>query len=243
MKIDSANLRDDDEAYARKLAAYWGALGLVQDRLGKLDEAEKNLNAAWRMTQDGVAAAHLCDLYDRQHKTQAAIQMCRFARNRLQMMEDPSISVVVALIAQNDAHLKRLSLYPSKSPSTDTIDEVIRMRDFKLPRVIPGTATAEFYVLLESDAVSGRFKVTGVKYLSGSEKLKSSGNMLNRLNLISPLPTATLPAWSDAGLFFAANTVDVSFFSSMQMLDGPCRSGRTKSKHGESHRFLRVLQF
>jgi predicted negative regulator of RcsB-dependent stress response len=80
--IDLQSPNTVDERIALKLAAYWVTLGRVQQRLGKSDDAEKTLTAAWKLTQDGMAAAYLCELYLAQNKTQPALQMCRLARNR-----------------------------------------------------------------------------------------------------------------------------------------------------------------
>src|SRR5260370_38837653 len=41
--------------------------------------------------------------------------------------------------------------------SVDASDEVIREREFKLPRFLPGTESAEFFVLLASDGKSKAF--------------------------------------------------------------------------------------
>ena len=63
-----------------------------------------------------------------------------------------------------------------------TSDAINRMNVFKLPRVVPGTASAEFFVLLAADMASGTFKIQDVKFISGSEKIKSSGKLLASLN-------------------------------------------------------------
>ncbi|HXX17648.1 MAG TPA: tetratricopeptide repeat protein [Candidatus Eremiobacteraceae bacterium] len=165
-----------------KLAAYWATLGRVQQRLGKLDDAEKNLLAAWELTQNGVAAAHLCELYLDQHKNQSALQMCRFARSRLPMEQDMSTYHTAELIQANKVRLEKLSPGSSKTYHMQTIDQLAAMRDFKLPRVLVATATAEFLVLFEYDPQTGCFKVVDSKYVSGSEKLKSAGKALAKLN-------------------------------------------------------------
>lgn len=189
-QIDLNNLSFDDEEHTRKLASYWGTLGVVQQRLGKLDAAEKTLNASWNLTQNGVAAAHLCELYLDQHKSAAALRMCRFARNRLPLEKDPTLYHVPDLISQNDARLEKLSPGSSKTYNIKTIDQVVAMRDFKLPRVFRGTTSAEFFVLLQFDSLTGKFKVQGVKYISGSEKLKSVSSSLTKLNFNFTSPDA-----------------------------------------------------
>lgn len=182
-EFDIDEVGPNDEDYVRKLASYWGTLGYVQQRLGKSADAEKYLLASWKLTQNGVAAAHLCELYLDQHKTQSALQMGRFAHNRLAMEKDPDLYHTAELIEQNNARLEKLSPGSSKTWNSQTIDQIADMRDFKLPRVFTGTATAEFLLLLDSDPESGAFKVKDVKYLSGSDKLKTVSSTLTKLNL------------------------------------------------------------
>lgn len=188
-RIDLGNLFPTDEELAVKLASYWATLGTVQLRLGMLDDAEKTLTASLKLTQNGVAAAHLCELYLNQHKTQAALQMCRFARSRLTFEKEPFLYHVPELIERNNARLEKLSPGSSEvSNEGNTIDQIIAMRDFKLPPVFSGTATAEFFVLLEYDPESAQFKVQDVKFISGSENLKPFSKVLTKLNfnLTSP---------------------------------------------------------
>jgi cytochrome c-type biogenesis protein CcmH/NrfG len=203
-KIDLAQLRPEDEALTAKLALFWTTLGWIQDRQGKSADAEKTLVAAWRLTQDALAAARLCELYDRQHRTQAAIQMCHLAHNRLQTAGAPNLTVVTSMLEQTNARLEHLSPGSSKSPNMAAIDEVIRMRSFKLAQVIPSTATAYFYVVLEFDPASGRFKAQNAKFASGSEKLKPFTKPLTHLNFNFTSPDANHARVVRHGIFLCS---------------------------------------
>jgi tetratricopeptide (TPR) repeat protein len=187
-KIDLAHPRPVDEWQTVTLASYWGTLGWVQLRLGKLDDAEKFLTASWKLTQNGIAAAHLCQLYLDQHKPQAALHMCQMARSRLPMERDPALYRLPDLIEQNNARMEKLSPGSSKVYAAKVIDEIVDMRDFKLPRVFPGVATAIFEVLLQFDSETRTFKVHDVKFTDGSDKLKPFGKSLTKLNFnfVSP---------------------------------------------------------
>jgi tetratricopeptide (TPR) repeat protein/transglutaminase-like putative cysteine protease len=187
-KIDLQTPQPSDEGMVLKLAAYWVTLGRVQQRLGKSDDAEKTLASAWKLTQDGMAAAYLCELYLAQNKTQPALQMCRLARNRLTMEPFPVPSNVPKLIEQNDARLEKLSPGASKTYNMKAIDQITDMRDYKVPASFPTTATAEFSVLLEFDPQTNAFKVCDVKYVSGAEKLRTTAQALKKVhfNFASP---------------------------------------------------------
>ena len=77
----------------------------------------------------------------------------------------------------------------AKSKSTaDPSDKVIREREFKLPRFLPGTESAEFFVLLASDEKSKKFKVEDVKFISGSDKMKLQGKQLKSIDFNVPAP-------------------------------------------------------
>ena len=164
------------------LAYHWATLGFVHQRLGHSKDAEKFLLAAWKLSQTGVAAAHLCELYIDQHNTQSALHMCRLARSRLPLENDPFTYHLPELIAQNDARLEKLSPGSSKTYDSHIVDDILAMRDFKMPPVVQGVANAEFLVLLQYDPQLGAFKVTDTKFVSGSPKLKSGGKSLTKLN-------------------------------------------------------------
>ena len=74
------------------MSAYWDTLGWVDERMSNLGEAEAYLLAAWKLTQDGVVASHLCRVYERSHKIEPAIQMCRMAAYRLPMSGQMALS-------------------------------------------------------------------------------------------------------------------------------------------------------
>jgi Domain of Unknown Function with PDB structure (DUF3857) len=184
MEMDLAKLRPEDSDRTLKIASYWGTLGWVQQRLGRLDDAEKTLTSSWKLTQNGVAAAHLCELYVTEHKPQAALRMCRLARNRLAMEKETILYGVAGLIKQNNQRLEKLSAGASKTWNMNTIDEINNMRDFKFPRLaVTGTATAGFSLMLEYDSQARHFKVQETKFNDGPQTLKSASSALKQLNL------------------------------------------------------------
>jgi len=186
-KIDLSKLHFEDLRHAEILASYWDTLGWVQNRMSKLDGAKKNLNAAWRMSQGGTPGAHLCTVYSREHNTEAAIGMCRMALHRLPLSGSPT--QVADLMGQTSLTLTQLSRGSAKAKDLNSaIDEVIRMRTFKLTRLLPGTETAEFFVLLAVDPKTSSFKAEDVKFIKGSEKLKSFGKVLTSVNYNLPSP-------------------------------------------------------
>jgi hypothetical protein len=91
-----------------------------------------------------------------------------------------------------DAAKENLEQLPGGSSQLKNTNEesdiVIRERTFKLPRFLPGTESAEFFVLLGSDGKSKSFKVEDVKFISGSDKMKLQGKQLKTIDFKVPAP-------------------------------------------------------
>ena len=64
-----------------------------------------------------------------------------------------------------------------------TSDEFNRIRTFKLPRLVPKSASAEFFVLLAPGS-----KVEDVKFISGSKELESSAKTLRAIEFKAAFP-------------------------------------------------------
>lgn len=188
-KVTLASLKTEDLKLIFKLAAYWDTLGWANERISQLQTAEQYLRASWNLTQDGVVAGHLCHLYRRTHQTATGIQMCKLAIYRIPLSQQLPLSQYQTEINAAQENLSHLTGGSTKS--TDTVDAsniVIRERTFKLPRFLPGTESAEFFLLFASDGTNKTFKVQDVKFISGSDKMKSQGRQLKALNFNIVVP-------------------------------------------------------
>jgi len=188
-QITLADLKTEDLRKIVKVAVYWDTLGWVDERMSNLEEAEQYLQASWKLTQDGVVASHLCHLYERVHKVGLAIQMCRLALDRMPVSQQLALDQVKTEVSEAQKRLDRLTGGTAKSTTAGEVSEVIiRERRFKLPRFLPGTESAEFFVLLASDGKSKAFKVEDVKFISGSDKMKLQGKQLKTIDFDVPAP-------------------------------------------------------
>ena len=189
-RITLPNLKIEDLRQIEKLAAYWDTLGWVNERMSKLEEATEYLRAAWKLTQDGVVAVHLCQAYERMHKTVSAIQMCRAATYRMSMSGQLALSQYKTEMDEAQKRLDHLTsgAAKSKSPGDGGSNMAIHERTFKLARFLPGTERAEFFVLLASDGKSKTFKFDDVRFISGSSKMKFQGKQLRNIDFNSPAP-------------------------------------------------------
>jgi len=176
------NLLPDDLACTQKIGFFWDTLGWVHFRLGHLDQAENYLQAAWLLQQASVVADHLGQVYEQQKQTKKAIHMYRLAlaipeahapggsweetRHRLEHLTDAKAPTAMGL--------------PRGDPSGSELSE---LRSVKLKRLVPGSATAEFFLLFSPGP-----KVEDVEFISGSEELKSAGHVLSETNFQVAFP-------------------------------------------------------
>ena len=65
----------------------------------------------------------------------------------------------------------------------------LAQRTFKLPLFLPGTQSAEFFVLFVSDAKSHKFSVEDIEFISGSQKIKEEANQLRSIDFNLPSPS------------------------------------------------------
>jgi tetratricopeptide (TPR) repeat protein len=188
-KITLGELKPEDLKQIFTLAAYWDTLGWVYERMSNMELAEAYLKAAWRVSQSGAMAAHLCDLYRRTSQTAAGIQMCQAALYTLTL--SPNISLDAYQKARNAAQENRdyfIHGASSLKGTVDTSNMLLRERTFKLPRFLPGNDSAEFFVLLVADAKSKNFRVEDAKFITGSEKMRLEAKQLKAVDFKVPAP-------------------------------------------------------
>jgi hypothetical protein len=189
-KITLPDLKVEDLRMTFTLSAYWDTLGWANERMSNLEAAEQYLRASWKLTQDGVVAGHLCHLYKREHKIGLAIEMCRLAVYRIPMSEGLALSEYKIEQDAAQENLDHLTGGTAKTNRTgDAADVIIRERTFNLARFLPGTESAEFFLLLTSDGKTKSFKVEDVKFISGSDKMKLQGKQLKSIDFNVPAPS------------------------------------------------------
>jgi hypothetical protein len=184
--ISLGSLKVEDLREVFHLAAYWDTLGWVNERMSNMEDAERYLEASWKMTQDGVVAGHLCHLYKRVHKTVAAVQMCRAALYRIPQSRGLDRAESSEEMAAAKENLGKLNRTQERNTLTDASNFVTQERTFKLPRFLGSTGSAEFFVLLGSDGRSKTFTVDDVKFISGSDKMKAQGKQLRKIDFKVP---------------------------------------------------------
>jgi tetratricopeptide (TPR) repeat protein/transglutaminase-like putative cysteine protease len=170
-------LEPDDVYEARDLADYWDTLGWVYFRQGKLPQAERYLDAAWRLSPAGVIGDHLGQLYEKQGKKQAAIDVYALglaANVPTQEVREDMYTRLLALMkvqANVDAKLKMARQESAHSP---------RLKMGKLSTT-PGSG--EFWLVVGRDG-----SVEQVRFISGVESFRSFQKAIASLKFKAPLP-------------------------------------------------------
>jgi tetratricopeptide (TPR) repeat protein len=172
-KVKLSDLKNEDLGYTHSLAAYWDTLGWVYFRIGNLQQAEKYLNAAWALSLGATEGDHLGKVYEQEHKKEQAVRIYHLA---LASSRAPD------RMKETQARLEHLDA-GTKTGGFDGAEELSKLRTFKLPSITPETASAEFFLLLGQGS-----KVEDVRFVSGSEKLKSAGNVLSSIEFKMPFP-------------------------------------------------------
>lgn len=169
--VELPDLLPEDLACTEKIGSFWDTLGWVHFRLGHLDQAEDYIHAAWLLQQKSVEADHLAQIYEQQKKTEKAAHMYRLALATPGAYPGDS---------RDETRHRLEHLTGAHAPAATGLQhgdsggtELSQLRTVKLKRLVPGTATAEFFLLF----IPGP-KLDDVKFISGSEKLKSAADAL-----------------------------------------------------------------
>ncbi|HTV59070.1 MAG TPA: DUF3857 domain-containing protein [Verrucomicrobiae bacterium] len=164
-KISIDALKPTDPRMMLELAANWDTLGWVQFRLGHYDQAVTYLNAAWLLSQFPVSGDHLGQAYEKQGKKREAMIAYQETLDT-HNAPDGTQERMDALRAQGSTSQRGIEEGPSLQD----------LRTFKLtpfPRKPKEHASAEFFLVFEPGP-----RLTGMKFISGSEELRNAGEIL-----------------------------------------------------------------
>ena len=189
--IDLTELTSEDLGYSTSLAAFWDTLGWVHFRMGNFLEAEKYLNAAWTLSLGGLEADHLGQVYEREGKKQAAIRMYQLALYSFN--HQPMARTAEQQTRERLDRLQPNSSNGDRNNFTQVTDDVNSMRTVKLPRVTQETAVAEFFVVFTQVYKGSSLDIADVKFIVGSEELRSASKVLLSAPFTFPFPDESHP--------------------------------------------------
>jgi tetratricopeptide (TPR) repeat protein len=172
-RVKLGSLRFEELGHSNSLAAYWDTLGWVYFRMGNFDQAERYLDAAWRLAQWGIMAGHLAQVYEQQHRNQEAKRMYRLA---VYLYEEERAGETDEA-EQVGNKLEALSAQDSNGEtytSGEDRDDLAEFKTLKLKQTSAKDATADFFVSLVPDPQTLAARVEDVKLTSGAEELKTA---------------------------------------------------------------------
>ncbi len=183
----SAVLRSADLAHVTNqvldqvedIAAYWDTLGWVYFQKGDFDRALPYVRAAWLLTEDGEAGDHLAQVYEKMNQKDRAIQA--FALALAAPHAIPESRARLTLLLGGNAQIDEL--VSKARPKLEAL------RTISVGQVLAEDAKADFFVLLAPGKNTER--VDAVKFIGGSDLLKSLAERLRTLDYGAVFPDAT----------------------------------------------------
>jgi tetratricopeptide (TPR) repeat protein len=157
-----------DAACMTFLAGFWDTLGWVYFKEGKLEAAQKYLEAAWNLEPDSGVGEHLGQLYERQGKKTLAERQLALAK----------------LLGQNEAQSAPVlrhrdggyTVSASQLASSASIEELNPMRHFNLGKLSTKSGSAEFWLLFAPGP-----KLEQINFISGDERMREFGGNLQSI--------------------------------------------------------------
>jgi tetratricopeptide (TPR) repeat protein/ubiquitin-protein ligase len=162
-KVDLENVQKSDLRLPFTIANYWDTLGWIYFKMDDLARAERYLEPAWQLGQEGAVGDHLGQVYEKEQKLPAALHMYILALEANPRSEETA------------AHMGNLAHVPPPANRMSAGEELSWMRTIKLPAIVKETASADFDLLL----VAGE-KAEKANFVRGSELLRQAGKRLER---------------------------------------------------------------
>jgi tetratricopeptide (TPR) repeat protein len=178
-QLQASQLKAEDLVLPVGLAAFWDTLGWIHFRMGNNDLAEKYLNASWALWQDSEVAGHLGQVYQAQGKKTDAMHMYRLA-----LSASPNQTSVQARSSGLTEFLRDMRQRiedlggDADAPLSKEADELRDMSVIRLPRLMHGTESAEFFVVFVPASKAPGFQIESLTFISGSEKMKTLSQAL-----------------------------------------------------------------
>jgi tetratricopeptide (TPR) repeat protein/ubiquitin-protein ligase len=162
-QVDLENIRKSDLRLSLTIANYWDTLGWIYFKMDDLARAERYLEPAWQLGQEGTVGDHLGQAYEREQKLPAALHMYILALEANPRSEETA------------AHMGNLAHVPIPASTMSAGQELTRLRTVELPSIVKETASADFDVLFLAGG-----KIEKANFVQGTELFRHAGERLER---------------------------------------------------------------
>jgi tetratricopeptide (TPR) repeat protein len=166
------HLEDADLSEVSQLATRWSTLGWVLYKKGDVESAEKYMTAAWLIEPQSSIANHLGEISENRSMKGEAIHW--YTLSCAVDHPEPEAKENLARLVAKD----KIGSMIAKAK-----DELADMQTYKLGSQLKSEkekVEAEFYIMFVQTASQGA-KIAAVKFINGSEKLKSQESALKNL--------------------------------------------------------------
>ncbi len=165
------SLRFQDLGAALFLYEIWDTKGWIEFKRGNLDAAEQYIKAAWQASGSGTIGEHLGEIYEKQGKREQAIRAYLFS---------------LAGTPPSDSARGRLTALGVSKGVDHRIEEARNEMQAERTTALQtsGKGSAQFYLLVSP------VKVEQVKFIKGSDGLKSLSEVLQKTDVRMKFPAA-----------------------------------------------------
>jgi tetratricopeptide (TPR) repeat protein len=166
----------NDMANVVALASYWDTLGWVKFKRGDIASAEKYIQAAWKLSQNGEVADHLGQIAAKRGKRDEAMRWYAQAMsgNRPKIDTRERLSKLVSDQKKADALIAELR------------PQIEKMRTYPVGKIGTKAGKADFLVVF-----TPANKVEAVKYISGDDSLKGAATQIASTSFGEMFPDTT----------------------------------------------------
>jgi Flp pilus assembly protein TadD/transglutaminase-like putative cysteine protease len=198
--VELSNLSLDNLNAVASIGAYWDTLGWVYFQKGDDAKALDFIQASWLLNQHGEVGDHLAQIYQKRGEKDRAIHMFALALAAPHSVPETRARLVI-LLGGNTGIDERVKQAQA---------ELASIRTLRAGKLLKEDAQADFFVLLSPGGKNA--KVDAVRFISGSEKLRSFVAKLHDLDYGPMFPDAApVKLVRRATLACSASTGDCAF--------------------------------
>lgn len=203
-------LNMDTIAKVGALASYWDTLGWVYFQKGDLESAEKYVTAAWNVANHSEVGDHLGQIKEKQGKKDEAAKWYATAAASLHPVHQAGEHL--AALVPKDQQTKMLINAKEELETQRHFFIQSPLKNEKESKESKESGEAYFFLMLNPDE-SQRARVTDIKFIKGSEKLRAHGSLLKDLAIHLTFPDKTTTKIIRKGLLWCEPKSDKCKFT------------------------------
>jgi Flp pilus assembly protein TadD len=180
--VNLARVTPDELNEVAAIGSYWDTLGWVYFNRGDLDRAQRFVEASWRLNQHGEVCDHLARIAEKRGNKQSAIELYSMAIAARQPVPESRARLTLILGSNG----------PIDGLVTKARPQLTALRSIRAGNLVAEDVNADFLIQISPEGAEGAgTRVDAVRFLGGSEKLRSFAENLKHLDYGSMFPDAS----------------------------------------------------